>query len=841
MTLSLPELPVSEVLDEIVEKLDQQPNLVLVAPPGAGKTTLVPLALLEHGDPSWMDGRKIIVLEPRRLAARAAAKRMAQLLGEEVGQTVGYRVRFDNRVSVRTRIEVITEGVFSRMLVDDPGLEAVAAVLFDEFHERSLDGDLALALCLDLQQALREDLRLLPMSATLESDAVSKLLEAPVVQSQGRSYPVKLVNKDKPPQTPIETVMADAVRDEISHPDAGSILAFLPGQREIERTAQLLEGRLPNGVELHKLYGSLPQAQQDAAIAPAKRGQRKVVLSSAIAETSLTIEGVTSVIDSGLARQPVFEPSTGLTRLQTVRASQASVTQRAGRAGRLGPGRAIQLWRAEQTTALPPRTPPEILNADLAPLLLALADWGVSDPNHLSWMDPPPPPALAEARHLLGRLGALTSQGQLTPHGKVLSKLALPPRYAHMVAEAARMSPKGAEQAAQLSLLVQERSAGGSSVDLDERLDRLRQARDKRNQKLLKLAASLAKSVSDHSGDGDGGDGGNTAVPSSGLLLSRGLSDRIAQRRGVGPGGMVRFRLANGRGAEMEASERLASEDFLVVVDMVGRAGAARILSAAAISKSELMTEFKDQIIDQIDTNFDQQSGALTAMKVSRLGAIGLNKPVPIKIDGDDALPALLAAVRDHGLEILPWKSADKELRQRFALLHGLSSDEDANLWPDVGDQALLGRLDDWLAPFLIGATSLGSLNDGSLSNGLMLLAGHPSKEQLDSLVPTHFETPSGSRVRLQYYENKVVLGVRPQELFGLDRHPSIFDGRLPMEVELLSPAGRPIQITRDLPGFWRGSWRDVRAELRGRYPKHPWPEDPLTAVPTARAKPRKN
>ena len=835
MPLSLPELPVSEVLDQIVETLAKQSNLVLVAPPGAGKTTLVPLALLQGGDDRWLEGRKIIVLEPRRLAARAAAKRMAQLLGEEVGQTVGYRVRFDNRVSAKTRIEVVTEGVFGRMLVEDPGLETVAAVLFDEFHERSLDGDLALALCLDLQQGLREDLRLLPMSATLESDAVANLLDAPVIQSQGRSYPVDIINRDRPPQVPIEKVTADAICEEIAHPDSGSILTFLPGQREIERTAQLLENRLPANVELHKLYGSLPQGVQDAAIAAPKGGVRKVVLSSAIAETSLTIEGVTSVIDSGLARQPVFEPATGLTRLQTVRASQASVTQRAGRAGRLGPGRAIQLWRAEQTAALPPRTPPEILNADLTPLLLALADWGVSDPDQLAWMDPPPAPALAEARSLLQQLGALTSEGQLTPHGRILSKLALPPRYAHMVAVAAQDSAQAAEQAVQLALLVQERGAGGFSIDLDERLTKLRQARNRRSQQLLKLSGSLAKAVAGQSQDAD-----HLPDPSSGLLLARGLADRIAQRRGTGPGGMVRFRLANGRGAEIETSERLASEDFLVVVDMVGRAGAARILSAAAISKSELLTQFADQIETKIETSFDPRSGALSAMKVSKLGGLALTKPTPMKISGDEALPALLAAVRDHGLEILPWRDTDQELRQRLALLHHHAEDDGHVTWPDMSDAALLARLDDWLAPFLVGAASLSGLADGALSNGLMLLAGHPSKAQLDQLVPSHFETPSGSRVRLGYADNKVVLRVRPQELFGLDRHPAVLQGRLPMEVELVSPAGRPIQITRDLPGFWRGSWRDVRADLRGRYPKHPWPEDPLTAEPTTRAKPRK-
>jgi ATP-dependent helicase HrpB len=435
---------------------------------------------------------------------------------------------------------------------------------------------------------------------------------------------------------------------------------------------------------------------------------------------------------------------------------------------------------------------------------------------------------------LLRQFAALGPEGQLTAHGKALSKLALPPRYAHMVMAAAVYSVGDAEKAALLALLVQERGAGGASIDLDERLQRLQQARDKRSRQVMKLSTALAKTATSAVVAVAAIDASYDASP--GLLLARGLPDRIAQRRGSGPGGMVRFRLANGRGAEIDAGERLAAEDFLVVVDMVGRAGAARILSGAAISKSELLTHFDDQIESRIETSFDPQTGALSAMKASKLGAIGLTKPTPMKINAENALPALLAAVADHGLQILPWRAADAELRQRLALLHHHFGGE----WPDVSDGALLERLDDWLAPFLAGATSMARLSDGSLSNGLMLLAGHPSAAQLDRLVPVHFETPSGSRVRLGYGDDKVVLSVRPQELFGLDQHPTILEGRLPMEVELVSPAGRPIQITRDLPGFWRGSWRDVRADLRGRYPKHPWPEDPLTAAPTARAKPRK-
>ena len=828
----LPDLPVVQVLDQVVGGLEDARNLVLVAPPGAGKTTIVPLALL---DCEWRQGRKIIVLEPRRLAARAAATRMAQLLGEKVGETVGYRIRFDNRASQATRIEVVTEGVFSRMLMDDPGLEAVAAVLFDEFHERSLDGDLALAMCLDLQSALREDLRLMPMSATLESEAIAQLLNAQVVESQGRTFPVEIVHQDRSPDTQIGSMMADVIRQELARPGAGSILAFLPGQREIEQVRKLLQDRLPEGVELHRLYGALQQKEQDATIRPPQEGVRKVVLSSAIAETSLTIEGVTTVIDSGLARQPVFEPATGLTRLQTVRASQASVTQRAGRAGRVGPGRAIRLWRAEQTAALPPTTPPEILNADLAALLLSLADWGVSDPGQLKWLDSPPAPALQEAKSLLQKLGALDDEGQLTAHGRALCRLALPPRYAHMVLTAAASSVDAAEEAAQLALLVQERGVGGHSIDLEERLNNLQasNSQDARGKRVQELAASLAKRARQLVSDAED----KSRANSVGVILASGLPDRIAQRRGPGPQGTVRFLLANGRGAELEATEVLAKQDYLVVVDMVGRAKSARILSAAVLGKADLYDSFQDRIEQVSETKFDPTSGDMTCTRTRKLGALVLDKPEKVKLSAEEVVPALLDAVRDHGLDLLPWRDADRNLRQRLHLLNSELGDP----WPDMSDEALIAGLDKWLAPFLPAANSLSDLGDGSLSNGLMLLAGHPPAKELDRLVPTHFNAPSGSRVPLTYQDNRAILSVRPQELFGLDRHPAILEGRLAIDVELLSPAGRPMQITRDLPGFWRGSWRDVRADMRGRYPKHPWPEDPLSAPATARAKPRRS
>jgi ATP-dependent helicase HrpB len=828
----LPTLPVSEVLGSIVDVLAEKPNLVLVAPPGAGKTTLVPLVLLHC---PWREGRRIIVLEPRRLAARAAARRMAQLLGEQVGQQVGYRVRFDSKVSQETRIEVVTEGVFNRMLADDPGLETVAAVVFDEFHERSLDGDLALALCLDLQGAIRDDLRLIAMSATLDGAAVADLMDATVIESQGRSFPVDIIHRERMPRTAIESAMVDVILQEMSRVETRSVLAFLPGQREIEYTASLLENRLPEGVQLHRLYGALPQRLQDAALAGSADGERKVVLSSAIAETSLTIEGVTTVIDSGLARLPVFEPSTGLTRLQTVRASRASVTQRAGRAGRLGPGRAVRLWRAEQTTGLPPHAPPEILNSDLAPLLLALTDWGVNDPGKLKWLDKPPRPALLEARNLLQDLGALDAHGKLTGQGRAIAKLSLPPRHAHMVLQASAFAPEAGRKAAQLSLLVQERGVGGMSVDLDERLQTMVHSRDGRSKRLLDLARSLAKRAVGAIPPRDDF-ATQSSLPSSGILLAAGFPDRIARRRGPGPNGTVRYRLANGRGAEIDATHGLSSQDFLVVVDMAGRAGAARILSAAAIKKPELERHFSDRLDTFVETTFDPETRLLTAKSFTKLGAVVVGGPRAVKLDTAAIRFGLREALDDYGTVILPWRDPDLDLRSRLALLHRRVGGR----WPDVAEAKLLERVDEWLMPFLNNATRLDDLADGSLSNGLLLLAGHPSANQLESLVPTHFVTPSGSRIGLVYDEETVKLSVRPQELFSLDRHPAILNGTLPMDVELVSPAGRPIQITRDLPGFWRGSWREVRADLRGRYPKHPWPENALAAAPTSRAKPRK-
>ena len=831
---TLPKLPVTDILPELLDSLIENPNLVLIAPPGAGKTTLVPLALL---DANWREGRKIIVLEPRRLAARAAANRMASLLGESVGQQVGYRVRFDSRISAGTVIEVVTEGVFTRMLGDDPSLENVAAVIFDEFHERSLDGDLALALCLDLQSALREDLRLIPMSATIDGAAVSDLMKAAVVESEGRSFPVEVRYFDRPSSQRIEQLVAQTVKQEINTNKEGSILVFLPGQGEIERTYKLLQDQLPAEVLLYRLYGALSQKEQDAAIAPVEAGKRKIVLSSAIAETSLTIEGIATVIDCGLSRQPVFEPATGLTRLQTVRASLASVDQRAGRAGRLGPGTAIRLWHEGQTAALPKQTTPEILNADLTSFALELADWGVTDASQLKWLDQPAAPAFAEACKTLSEIGALGDDGQIKAHGKALRNLPLDPISAHSVICAAQISQPAAKRAALLSLLIQERGAGGWSVDLSDRADRALKSNDVRSKKLMSLADSISKRVTISVLKKERQD--SRVHIEDGVLLGFGRTDRIAQKRGQGPDGTVRYRLANGRGAQLDGTDQLVGNEYLVVLDMVGRAGAARITSAAALTKNDILKFFHKQTEERVNTQFDIKTGAFKTYRSMVLGALELEKPVLSKEAPADLSAALIQAIREHGLDLLPWRETAVQLRQKLRLLHQTIGEP----WPNVSDDTLLETLEIWLLPYLDNISALSDLSADSLYNGLMMLANYPSEAELNQLVPSHFDAPSGSKVPLIYDkadQGKVILRLRPQELFGFDKHPSVLDGKLPLELELLSPAGRPIQITQDLPAFWRGSWLDVRADLRGRYPKHPWPEDPIAAEPTKRVKPRR-
>ena len=812
----LPELPVAAVLPALAAALDKGTSAVLVAPPGAGKTTLVPLALL---DASWLKSGKIVLLEPRRLAARAAARRMAALLGEEPGGTVGYAMRMENRTSAKTRILVVTEGVLARMILDDPELPGVSAVIFDEFHERSLDGDFGLALALDVQGALRLDLRLLVMSATLDGARVAKLLSgASVIESEGRSFPVELRYQERPAGVPIEEATAKAIRTALAD-ETGSVLAFLPGQREIERTATQLEGRVGADTDVVPLYGQLDGKAQDAAIRPAAQGRRKVVLATAIAETSITIDGVRVVIDSGLSRLPKYEPASGLTRLETVRASRASADQRAGRAGRTQPGVAIRLWRAEQTAALPAFTPPEILEADLSGLMLDCAAFGVADPTSLSFLDTPPAPALAEARALLKALHAIDGAGRLTAAGSAMRKLALPVRLAHMVAEAANHGR--AQDAARLAVLLTERGLGGDSADLERRMTRFASDRSPRANAARQLAEKLARAVSSA--------GHETGT--AGALLLDAWPDRVAKARGE----RGRFVLANGSGAMLDAADPLAGETFLVVADLQGKAQNARITAAAPVSEAEIRNALSDRIETRRETSFDREKRSVRIRETVRLGAIVLAERMLPAPKGADADNAVLQAVREHGLALIPWGKDAESLRNRLAWLHrGLGAP-----WPDMSDDALIERLDDWLAPFLTGEPLLNAISSGALTSGLTALVPHDHQRKIETLAPTHFDAPSGSRVPIRYDGEAPVLAIRVQELFGLDRHPSIANGTVPLTLELLSPAHRPIQMTRDLPGFWRGSWADVRSDMRGRYPKHVWPENPIEAAATSRAKPR--
>lgn len=813
---SLPQLPVTTVLPELASALRQHGKAVLVAPPGAGKTSLVPLALL---DEPWAGAGTILLLEPRRIAARAAARRMASLLGEEPGETVGYAMRMDRKTSARTRILVVTEGILARMIIDDPMLEGISAVIFDEFHERSLDGDFTLALTLDVIGALRPDLRLVVMSATLDGARVSSLLKAPVLESQGRSFPVDIRYADRPPAQGVEEAVASAIRSLIKD-EQGSILAFLPGQREIQRTHEALADQLPETVDIIALHGGLEGSAQDAAIQPAPAGRRKVVLATSIAETSVTIDGVTAVVDCGFSRLPRYEPDTGLTRLETVRVSRASAEQRAGRAGRTAPGIALRLWRKEQMASLPAFTPPEILDADLSGLLLDCAAFGISDPTSLAFLDPPPAPALAEARALLRDLGAIDADGRLTPEGEAMRKLALPVRLAHMVVVAARKGQ--ARTAARLAMVISERGLGGSSVDLDERLSRFAVDRSPR--------ARAARAMADRLAQAAGGNNQDDAVIPAGTLLIHAWPDRVAKARGE----YGRFVMANGRGGQVDAAERLAGSPWLVVADLQGQARNARITAAGAITENDLVEELGDRIEMGTETVFQRDKGVLRQRETRRLGAIILAENTLPAPRGPVADQALLAALQLHGLSLLRWNDAAEKLRNRLAFLHLMEGEP----WPDVSDEALTLQLDQWLLPFLKGEPDLDSISDHILQQGLLSLLPYDRQRRIDAYAPSHFTAPTGSRVPIRYENGDAVLAIRVQELFGLNEHPTVGNA-IPLTLELLSPAHRPIQKTRDLPGFWRGSWNDVRSEMRGRYPKHVWPEDPATATPTNRAKPR--
>jgi ATP-dependent helicase HrpB len=811
-------LPIDDALPALTQVLRAREAAVLVAPPGAGKTTRVPLVLL---DEPWAKGGKIIVLEPRRLAARAAAERMAKTLGEKTGDTVGLRVRFGSKVSNKTRIEVVTEGIFSRMILDDPELKGIAAVLFDEFHERSLDADLGLAFARDAQQGLREDLKILVMSATLDGARVSKLLgDAPVVESLGRAYPVETRYLPREARSPLEPQIADAVMRAL-RAETGSLLVFLPGQAEIRRTQTLLAEKITEpATDIVALYGALDAQVQDRAIEPAPPGRRKVVLATSIAETSLTIEGVRIVIDSGLARVPRFEPGVGLTRLETVRVSRAAADQRSGRAGRISPGICYRLWAEPETTSLEAYARPEILAADLSSFALDLAQWGVTDPGKLAFLDPPPPAAYGEARKLLTELSALDENGRITDEGRSLRALPLPPRLARMVVDAARDGE--GERAAQIAVLVTERGLGGNDVDLSHRLDQLRRDRSRRGEEARGMAKRWANEAGDTKRDGEA---------SVGALLALAYPDRVAKNRGGGQGG---FLLANGRGAMLDPAFALAREPYIVAAELTGIAAQARILLAAAISSAEIERLFADQIQAREEVTVDPATMSLRERKMRRLGAIALSERiVPVEASPENATK-LAVAFAAAGLDRLPWSKHLNQWRDRVMFLRKSEGEE----WPDLSNAALAESASEWLAPLFADKTALKELGADELSNAVMELLPWTMRRRLDAEAPTHFEAPTGTQAPIDYQaEAGPSISIRVQELFGLNKHPEIAGGRVPLVIELLSPAHRPVQVTRDLPGFWRGSYDAVKAEMRGRYPRHPWPDDPASAMPTRRAK----
>ena len=816
------------------------PNAVLAAPPGAGKTTAVAPALLAE---PWCSG-EILLLSPRRLAARAAAERMAETAGERVGETIGYSTRLDSKRSGRTRILVLTEGIFRNRIQADPELAGVSAVLFDEVHERSLDSDFGLALALDAQSALRPDLRLLAMSATLDGERFAALMGgAPAIESEGRSFPIELRHLGRSAEKRIEDEMAAAIRRALAEAE-GSLLAFLPGVAEIERTAERLEG-LPSGTDIHRLHGSLEPGAQRAAIAAPPAGRRKVVLATSIAETSLTLDGVRIVVDSGLARRPRYDRGAGITRLVTERASRAAVAQRAGRAGRQGPGIVYRLWAEAATAGLPRFDPPEILEADLSALLLDCALWGVADPRALRWLDPPPPAAVDEARRRLLALGALGQDGRPTPHGKAIAALPLPPRLAHMLIEA---EARGwGRTAAEVAVLLSERGLGGNDVDLETRLRRWRGERGQRAEAARGLARRWAQMLPFPGREGP--KAAETPPPEKsrsarlptpgpslpgrggvGECLALAFPDRLSKRRD--PSG-ENWISAGGRGFRLDPHSPLAREDWLAVGEVSGSAAGARILSAAAIGEPQVEALFGDRVESGTQLSFDPAAGSVRARRGRRLGAITLAEGRDALASPEDIESALLEGVRAHGLQLLPWSEGARSLRRRAAFARAFDSG-----LADLSDAALLGSLDEWLPLLLAGRRGLRDVDPAALAGMLDSRLGWEGRKAVERLAPHAFETPAGSTHPIDYEaEAGPTATVRVQALYGLARHPAVAGGAVPLVLSLTSPAGRPIQTTRDLPGFWSGSWSAVAKEMRGRYPKHPWPEDPAAADPTLRTK----
>ncbi|MDH3230736.1 MAG: ATP-dependent helicase HrpB [Alphaproteobacteria bacterium] len=824
-TFDLPGLPVVDALPGLRQALRTGRNAVLQAPPGAGKTTLAPLALL---DEDWLGGGRILVLEPRRLAARMAARRMAELLGETVGETVGYRVRMDSRVGPRTRIEVVTEGILTRRLIDDPELAGVGAVIFDEFHERSVHNDLGLALCLEVQDALRDDLRLIVMSATLDTGPVSTLLgDAQILASEGRTFPVETRHLDRPAPRDLARGMAAAIRKALGEAP-GSVLAFLPGESEIRRVLALLDDAHPGpGIRIAPLFGALPPQDQDAAVRPAPQGVRKIVLATDIAETSLTIEGIGIVIDGGYRRRPVFDVRSGMTRLATRRVSRAGADQRRGRAGRLAPGVCYRLWPEAETAALPLFETPEILEADLAPLALDLARWGVDDPAVLRWPDPPPAVPYARARALLTALGILDRQGRITRHGTAVGKLPAHPRIGHMLLTAKESGHGGV--ACDLAALLDERDilAADRTADVRARLDTLQGGDGNRvHRGALARVRQAAQDLRRRLQVADSGGG------KAGILLAHAYPDRVARRRGA----RGRFLLRNGRGATLPDDDPLAGEDWLAIAHLGGAQADARVFLAAPLTAAQVETVFGGDIVEADRIAWDDRQQKTVAARERRLGAIVIRADPIANPDKDALRREMVVGIQRMGLDSLPWDRRTRQWQARVLFLHELEFR--AIDWPAVSDAALLDSLDAWLGPFLTDIASRDALHRVDLQSALHGLLPWEARRMLDAGAPEHWTAPTGSRLALDYTEpDGPVLRVRLQEMLGESTTPSVADEHVPVLVQLLSPAGRPVQVTRDIAGFWQGSYAQVKADMKGRYPKHYWPDDPLASAPTKRTR----
>ena len=847
-------LPIEHALPELRRVLADNACLVLQAPPGAGKSTGVPLALL---DAAWLGTNRIVMLEPRRLATRAVATRMAQVLGEPVGRTVGYRTRMDSKTSAATRIEVVTEGILTRWLQRDAALEGIGLVIFDEFHERSLQADLGLALTLDAQGAVREDLKILVMSATLDGEATAKLLgNAPIVSSPGKAFEVETryrerdrgrgtANDGRGPDADIARSVAATVSRALEE-EHGDVLVFLPGQGEIRRVQRFLEeSQLPRGTRVLPLYGELPIEQQDAAIRPGIAGQRKVVLATNIAETSLTIEGVRVVVDSGQARRSRFDAATGMSRLEITGISRASTDQRRGRAGRLEPGVCYRLWSESQQNSLPAQTPAEITEADLAPLALELANWGISDPHTLRWLDPPPAATFNQARELLMELDALDANGRINDHGRALARLGTHPRLAHMIVRGSELGM--ARLSVQIAAVLGERDLlrthhTNRDIDFRLRLDALRGTHGLPSdvsvdpgarQRVLRSAELLERQLPTR----PTAEAAPTA-DDAGRLLAFAYPDRIAQSRGSAG----RYLLSSGRGAQLanvrDVGLSLGQAEFLVIADLDAGDRDAIIRLAAPIDRAALESEFATHIVTRERVEWDSREQIVIAQRERMLGAIALEAR---RIDNADSAlvsAALFTGIRDLGIASLPWNKETRALQARMMFARAVDT-RNSKPWPQVSDSELLATLETWLAPWITGMTRRDHWNRLDMHAALVALLDWDQQQRLNEVAPTHLGVPSGSNVPIDYSSDAPTVSVRLQEVFGMRETPTVGGGRIPLTLQLLSPAHRPVQITKDLGSFWTRGYPEVRKELKGRYPKHFWPDDPLTAQATARAKPR--